>query len=113
MIPACYWHAHANQHCVADPGNRKEIGWELFTFGYAWAQNPNTIYAMRFFIGICESCSFTGVILSSYKAGEMTCRVALFFVASPLGTTFAGYMQAAAYMNLDGDMDCLGGGILS
>jgi hypothetical protein len=53
------------------------------------------------------------VIRSSYKAGKMTCRVALFFVASPLGTMFAGYTQAAAYMNVDGGMDCLGGGILS
>lgn len=60
---------------------------------------------MRFFIGICESCSFTGVIYvigSWYKPGEVTRRVALFFIASPLGTMFAGYLQAAAYTNLEG-----------
>lgn len=102
MIPACYWLTRT-RISIALP--TLEIGWGLFTFGCAWAQNLNTIYAMRFFIGICESCSFTGVIYvigSWYKPGEVTRRVALFFVASPLGTMFAGYLQAAAYTNLEG-----------
>ncbi|KAJ5857514.1 hypothetical protein N7455_008408 [Penicillium solitum] len=102
MIPACYWLTRTRIN-IALP--TLEIGWGLFTFGCAWAQNLNTIYAMRFFIGICESCSFTGVIYvigSWYKPGEVTRRVALFFVASPLGTMFAGYLQAAAYTNLEG-----------
>ncbi|KXG45791.1 Major facilitator superfamily domain, general substrate transporter [Penicillium griseofulvum] len=102
MIPACYWLTRTRIN-IALPS--LEIGWGLFTFGCAWANNLNTIYAMRFFIGICESCSFTGVIYvigSWYKPGEVTRRVALFFVASPLGTMFAGYLQAAAYTNLEG-----------
>jgi ACS family pantothenate transporter-like MFS transporter len=101
MIPACYWLTRTRIN-IALP--TLEVGWGLFTFGCAWAQSLNTIYAMRFFVGICESCSFTGVIYvigSWYKPGEVTRRVALFFIASPLGTMFAGYLQAAAYTNLD------------
>ena len=102
MIPACYWLTRTRIN-IALPS--LEVGWGLFTFGCAWARNLETIYAMRFFIGICESCSFTGVIYvigSWYKPGEVTRRVALFFIASPLGTMFAGYLQAAAYTNLEG-----------
>ncbi|KAI0895047.1 putative pantothenate transporter [Annulohypoxylon nitens] len=101
MIPACYFLTHY-------PANRVlpalEIGWGLSTFGLAWAKNVETVYAMRFFTGLFECCSFTGtiyVIGSWYKPGEIGRRVALFFIASPLGTMFAGYLQAAAYTNLN------------
>ncbi|KAI1136326.1 putative pantothenate transporter [Hypoxylon sp. FL0543] len=101
MIPACYFLTHY-------PANRVlpalEIGWGLSTFGLAWAKNVETLYAMRFFTGVFECCSFTGTIYiigSWYKPGEIGRRVALFFIASPLGTMFAGYLQAAAYTNLN------------
>ncbi|KAF1961951.1 putative allantoate permease [Byssothecium circinans] len=77
----------------------------LSTFGLAWAKNVETVYAMRFFTGLFECCSFTGtiyVIGSWYKPTEIGRRVALFFTAAPLGTMFAGYLQAAAYTNLNG-----------
>jgi MFS transporter, ACS family, pantothenate transporter len=101
MIPACYLLTRTRIN-IALP--TMEVLWGLFTFGCAWAQNLSTIYAMRFFVGLCETCSFTGVIYvigSWYKPGEITRRVALFFIASPLGTMFAGYLQAAAYTNLN------------
>ncbi|KAI1207759.1 putative pantothenate transporter [Annulohypoxylon truncatum] len=101
MIPACYFLTHY-------PANRVlpalEIGWGLSTFVLAWARNVETVYAMRFFTGLFECCSFTGTIYiigSWYKPGEIGRRVALFFIASPLGTMFAGYLQAAAYTNLN------------
>ncbi|OJJ79469.1 uncharacterized protein ASPGLDRAFT_1506552 [Aspergillus glaucus CBS 516.65] len=101
MIPACYYLTRSRINIVLPT---LEVGWGLFTFGCAWAQNPRTIYTMRVFIGICESCSFTGVIYvigSWYKPKEIGRRVSLFFIASPLGTMFAGYLQAAAYTNLE------------
>ncbi|ODM17850.1 hypothetical protein SI65_06638 [Aspergillus cristatus] len=101
MIPACYYLTRSRINIVLPT---LEVGWGLFTFGCAWAQNLSTIYAMRVFIGICESCSFTGVIYvigSWYKPKEIGRRVSLFFIASPLGTMFAGYLQAAAYTNLE------------
>ncbi|KAH8879920.1 MFS general substrate transporter [Thozetella sp. PMI_491] len=101
MIPACYFMTHYPANIVLAS---LEIGWGLSTFGLAWAQNLQTVYAMRFFTGVFECCSFTGtiyVIGSWYKPREIGRRVALFFIASPLGTMFAGYLQAAAYTNLN------------
>ncbi|KAI9039353.1 putative pantothenate transporter [Aspergillus affinis] len=101
MIPACYFLTRSPINIILPT---LEAGWGLFTFGCAWAQNLTTIYAMRVLIGICESCSFTGVIYvigSWYKPQEIGRRVSLFFIASPLGTMFAGYLQAAAYTNLN------------
>ncbi|OJD40825.1 major facilitator superfamily transporter [Diplodia corticola] len=102
MIPACYY---LTRHPVNIVLPVLEIGWGFATFGLAWAQNVETVYAMRFLVGLFESCSFTGVIYvigSWYKPREVGRRVALFFIASPLGTMFAGYLQAAAYTNLNG-----------
>ena len=102
MIPACYFMTHYPANYVL-PG--LEVGWGICTFGLAWSQNLHNVYAMRFFTGIFECCSFTGtiyVIGSWYKPGEIGRRVSLFFIASPLGTMFAGYLQAAAYTNLHG-----------
>ncbi|KAI0382607.1 MFS general substrate transporter [Hypomontagnella monticulosa] len=101
MIPACYFLTHYPANHVLPA---LEIGWGLSTFGLAWARNVETLYAMRFFTGLFECCSFTGTIYiigSWYKPGEIGRRVALFFIASPLGTMFAGYLQAAAYTNLN------------
>lgn len=39
---------------------------------------------------------------SWYKKSELGRRNALFWCANPLGTMFAGYLQAAAYKHLDG-----------
>ncbi|THZ69170.1 putative allantoate permease [Aureobasidium pullulans] len=102
MIPACYFMTHYPANYVL-PG--LEVGWGICTFGLAWSQNLQNVYAMRFFTGIFECCSFTGtiyVIGSWYKPGEIGRKVSLFFIASPLGTMFAGYLQAAAYTNLHG-----------
>lgn len=102
MIPACYYLTRRPINLILPT---LEIGWGLATFGLAWAQNVDTVYAMRFLVGLFESCSFTGVIYvigSWYKPREIGRRVALFFIASPLGTMFAGYLQAAAYTNLNG-----------
>ncbi|KAK1509042.1 major facilitator superfamily transporter [Colletotrichum abscissum] len=102
MIPACYY---LTRHPINIVLPVLEIGWGLSTLGLAWARNVQTVYAMRFFTGLFESSSFTGIIYvigSWYKPAEIGRRVALFYVAAPLGTMFAGYLQAAAYTNLHG-----------
>lgn len=38
---------------------------------------------------------------SWYRKSELGRRNALFWISNPLGTMFAGYLQAAAYNNLD------------
>ncbi|TIA07991.1 putative allantoate permease [Aureobasidium pullulans] len=102
FVLPCYFMTHYPANYVL-PG--LEVGWGICTFGLAWSQNLHSVYAMRFFTGIFECCSFTGtiyVIGSWYKPGKIGRRVSLFFIASPLGTMFAGYLQAAAYTNLHG-----------
>ncbi|KAH7358842.1 pantothenate transporter liz1 [Plectosphaerella cucumerina] len=102
MIPACYYLTRYPVNVVLP---LCELGWGVATFGLAWAQNVQTIYAMRFFVGLFEACSFTGVIYvigSWMRKGEIGRRVALFYTAAPLGTMFAGYLQTAAYRGLTG-----------
>ncbi|KAI1856555.1 hypothetical protein JX265_011514 [Neoarthrinium moseri] len=102
MIPTCYFITQYPANIVLPS---LELGWGLATFGLAWAQNVNTLYAMRFFVGLFECASFAGTIYiigSWYKPSETARRVALFYISSLLGTMFAGYLQAAAYTNLNG-----------
>lgn len=102
MIPACYYLTRYPVNVVLP---LCEIGWGTATFGLAWAKNVETVYAMRFFVGLFEACSFTGVIYvigSWMRRDEIARRVALFYAAAPLGTMFAGYLQTAAYHGLRG-----------
>lgn len=104
MIPACYWLTRTRIN-IALPtlgiGTKPVTG--LFTFGCAWAQNLSTIYAMRFW---SRSTNLAPSLASSMSSGHRTSparwRVGLRFSLSPLGTMFAGYMQAAAYMGFNG-----------
>lgn len=102
MIPACYFMTRYPANILLPS---LEVGWGLATFGMAWAQNIHTIYAMRFFVGLFECCTFTGtiyVIGSWYKPNEVARRVSIFFIAAPAGTMFAGYLQAAVYTHMNG-----------
>lgn len=85
MIPACYFLTHYPANIVLPT---LELGWGLSTFGLAWAKNVETLYAMRFFTGLFECCSFTGTIYiigSWYKPDEIGRRVALFFYLQSIG----------------------------
>ncbi|KAF2011236.1 MFS general substrate transporter [Aaosphaeria arxii CBS 175.79] len=102
MIPACYFLTRYPANIVLPT---LEFGWGISTLGLAFVQNVEAIYALRFLVGLFECCSFTGtiyVIGSWYNPTEVARRIALFFIASPAGTMFAGYLQAAAHTNLDG-----------
>jgi ACS family pantothenate transporter-like MFS transporter len=69
--------------------------------------NPNDpkLYALRFFIGLLESCSFPGysaLLGSWYSQGQLGKRVAFFEQASAISSVFSGYLQAALYKGLNG-----------
>ncbi|KAJ0426367.1 major facilitator superfamily domain-containing protein [Aspergillus carlsbadensis] len=64
-----------------------EVVWGLLTLTTYAAKNSQTIYAIRFFLGIFESTSWPGL-------------VALIFNWS--GNMFLGILQAALYRNLNG-----------
>ena len=60
---------------------------------------------MRFLVGLCESAYFPVIIYlisSRYKRSERGKRVTIFYSTATLAGMFSGYLQAAAYSNLDG-----------
>ncbi|CAK7231195.1 hypothetical protein SCUCBS95973_007829 [Sporothrix curviconia] len=67
-----------------------EIFWGFFTLGTAFCKTYNQIVVTRFFVGF-----------SATSKSELGRRNALFWIANPLGQMIAGYLQAAAYTNLN------------
>ncbi|OCF58737.1 hypothetical protein L486_03227 [Kwoniella mangroviensis CBS 10435] len=84
-----------------------EIGWAIFTFAQAGAQNCQQMYAFRFFVAFFEA-AFQPVayfILGSwYTKTELAKRASIFYVSGPIGQAFSGFLQAAVYKNMDGAM---------
>ncbi|KAJ6128665.1 hypothetical protein N7471_009882 [Penicillium samsonianum] len=81
-----------------------EIFWGLFTLGTAFVQSYQQLVVMRFFVGLSATSCHVGlvhVVNSWYKKQELGRRNALFWIANPIGQMFAGYLQAAAYTNLN------------
>ncbi|KAL4903327.1 hypothetical protein BDW74DRAFT_168891 [Aspergillus multicolor] len=81
-----------------------EIFWGMFTLGTAFVQNYNQLVVMRFFVGLSATSCYVGlvhVVNSWYRKSELGRRNALFWIANPLGQMIAGYLQAAAYTNLN------------
>nr|XP_019047089.1 hypothetical protein I302_03696 [Kwoniella bestiolae CBS 10118]OCF26019.1 hypothetical protein I302_03696 [Kwoniella bestiolae CBS 10118] len=82
-----------------------EIGWAIFTFAQAGAQNYQQMYAFRFFVALFEA-AFQPVayfILGSwYTKSELAKRASIFYVSGPIGQAFSGFLQAAIYKNMDG-----------
>lgn len=82
-----------------------EIGWGAFTFAQAGMSNYNQLYAFRFLVGFFESSWFPCMLFvmgSWYTKTELAKRIALFHMASPVGSAASGYLQAAVYDSLDG-----------
>jgi ACS family pantothenate transporter-like MFS transporter len=63
------------------------------------------MYALRFFIGLFEACSFPGYIAllgSWYGPKELTKRVAILLEIESIASMFSGYLQAGLYTSMDG-----------
>lgn len=90
-----------------------EVIFSILTFCQAEAKTIGQLYCIRFFVGVFEAPFFTGFHYTlgkyygtkSYKGApvELYMRSGVFFLSSSLGTMFSGYLQAAAYTNLDGN----------
>ncbi|KZF20374.1 pantothenate transporter [Xylona heveae TC161] len=81
-----------------------EIFWGLFTLGTAFVTSYKQLVVLRFFVGLSATSCYIGclhVVNSWYKKSELGRRNALFWMANPIATMFGGYLQAAAYKNLD------------
>ncbi|TYJ54880.1 hypothetical protein B9479_004472 [Cryptococcus floricola] len=82
-----------------------EIGWGVFTFAQAGAQSYQAMYGFRFCIALFESFYYPVAFFllgSWYTKKELGKRISLWFVASPAGSAFSGYMQAGIYKSMNG-----------
>ncbi|ETS80960.1 hypothetical protein PFICI_08489 [Pestalotiopsis fici W106-1] len=82
-----------------------EVLWSMLTFIQTNLASDKQIFGLRFLLGIFETPAATGsiYILSSwYRADEMFKRAGVWYVSSNLGSMVGGYLQAAAYKNLNG-----------
>ncbi|KAI1612754.1 major facilitator superfamily domain-containing protein [Exophiala viscosa] len=82
-----------------------EIMWSVLVMAMAGAKNIETLYALRFFVGLLESCSFPGyaaLLGGWYGPKELTKRVAIFEQTSAIASMFSGYLQTALYEGMNG-----------
>ncbi|KAL0263351.1 hypothetical protein SLS55_002331 [Diplodia seriata] len=82
-----------------------EIIWGTLTLVTYRSKNAQTVYAIRFFLGIFESTSWPGLvalIFNWYTPKELATRLAIFGVSGVVGNMFLGILQAALYKNLNG-----------
>jgi ACS family pantothenate transporter-like MFS transporter len=84
-----------------------ECLWAIFTFCSAAVTSVPQLYRLRFLIGFCEGAFFPCIIYligSWYTKHERAKRTTLFYCTASLAHMFSGYLQAAAYNNLDGKL---------
>ncbi|ORY68582.1 vitamin H transporter [Pseudomassariella vexata] len=82
-----------------------EVAWSVLTFAQCRLNSAPQIYGTRLLLGILETPVASGslFILSSwYKPEELFKRAGLWYISNNIGVMFGGYLQAAAYTNLDG-----------
>lgn len=82
-----------------------ELAWGMMTLANAYVTNASQMYAIRFFVGVFEACSFpaTYVILSSYLTEEeLFLRSGFYGAFAVAGNASAGALQTHARNSLDG-----------
>ncbi|TVY91057.1 Pantothenate transporter, partial [Lachnellula willkommii] len=82
-----------------------EVGWGIATLCTSTVKSYKALYALRFLVGIFESGFYPGIhyLLGSwYTPREIGKRAMIFWLAGSIGQLFSGFLQAAAYSNLDG-----------
>ena len=84
-----------------------EVAWSVLTFTQCRITNVSQIFGLRFLLGVLETPASTGsiyVLTSWYRPDEVFKRAGVWYISSNVGAMFSGYLQAAAYNNLDGVM---------
>lgn len=82
-----------------------EVLWSILTFCQSRLTNATSIYGTRFLLGVLETPVASGsmyVLSSWYRPEELFKRCGVWFVSNNIGVMFGGYLQAAAYTNLNG-----------
>lgn len=84
-----------------------ELLWTVLTFTLAACKTAKQVIGVRFLIGLAESVFYPAahlVLGSWYKPSELGKRAGLLYAAGSAAGMFSGYLQIAAYKNLDGVM---------
>ncbi|KAK9236284.1 major facilitator superfamily [Lipomyces kononenkoae] len=82
-----------------------EVGWAIATICTSSVKSYNSLYALRFLVGLFESGFYPGIhymLGSWYTPREIGKRSMIFWLAGAIGGMFSGFLQAAAYTNLNG-----------
>ncbi|OKL61245.1 hypothetical protein UA08_03113 [Talaromyces atroroseus] len=82
-----------------------EVGWGIAVICMSSVKSYQALYALRFLVGIFESGFYPGIhymLGSWYKPSEIGKRAMIFWLAGTVGQLFSGFLQSAAYTNLDG-----------
>ncbi|KAF4434698.1 transporter [Fusarium acutatum] len=82
-----------------------EICWSALVIGMGFTHSIKVMYALRFFIGLFESCAFPGYIAmlgSWYGPNELTKRLAILLEVESIASMFSGYLQAGLYSSMNG-----------
>ncbi|KAJ0116355.1 hypothetical protein J7T55_007334 [Diaporthe amygdali] len=82
-----------------------EITWGLLVLFTYKAPNAQTVYGLRFFLGLFSSAfwpSVVSLIFNWYTPSELALRLAFFNVSDVAGAMFLGALQATLYTNMNG-----------
>ncbi|RSM19219.1 hypothetical protein CDV31_001895 [Fusarium ambrosium] len=82
-----------------------EVGWGVATIATSAVKSYKALYALRFLVGLFESGFYPGIhymLGSWYTPREIGKRAMIFWLAGSIGNMFSGFLQAAAYTNLNG-----------
>ncbi|ODN83497.1 hypothetical protein L202_01631 [Cryptococcus amylolentus CBS 6039] len=82
-----------------------EVIWAILTFVQCRVTKPWHLYILRALLGFFSAPSFGGthlVLGSWYRKEELFKRAGVWFTGNALGSACGGYIQAAAYKNLEG-----------
>ncbi len=77
----------------------------------ASAKKVETLYALRFFVGLLEACAFPGyaaLLGGWYGPKQLSKRVAIFEQTQAIASMFSGYLQAGLYTGLNGRLGLAG-----
>ncbi|SMQ48375.1 unnamed protein product [Zymoseptoria tritici ST99CH_3D1] len=82
-----------------------ELAWSALVIAMGFAKTIKTMYALRFFIGLLESCAFPGytaLLGAWYGPTELAKRIAILLEVESIAGMFSGYLQAGLYSSMNG-----------
>jgi ACS family pantothenate transporter-like MFS transporter len=77
-----------------------ETIWAVLTFATSRANSVQSLYCLRFFVGLAESTFYPGmqyIIGSWYRRDELAKRACIFHTSSAIAQMISGYLMASVY----------------